>query len=106
MGEPDLVEGDDRGGLINIFDCIKDSMMDRVGRNNGVISRRSDLECTDRGVTIVINSCSRRMFDTMLLDLTLRVAIFDAIAGVEKLLRVRRTYVVRSTRFYLRVDNL
>ena len=43
MGDPDLVKGDDRGGFVNLLDCIKDSSMDRVGRNYGVISRRSDL---------------------------------------------------------------
>ena len=43
MGDPELIKGYDHGGVVNLFDCIKDSAMDRVGRYNGVIFRRTDL---------------------------------------------------------------
>ena len=88
MVDPELIKVNDHGGVVNIFDCIKDSAMDRVGRCNSVIFKRTDLEGTDRGVSVVINSCSRRMFDATLLVLTLGVPSLTTL-----LLGVGCTYV-------------
>ena len=94
MVEFGLFKSDDHGCVVDLLDCIKDSAMNRVDRGSGIIFGGTDFQCTDRGIAIICNSCSCRMFDSALLVLTLRVAVFDAIAGVRRLLRVGRTYVV------------
>ena len=105
MFDSELFEGYDHGCVVDLFDCIKDSAMNRVGYGSGIILGETEFKCIDRGVAIIVNSCSCRVFDATLLVLTLGVAVFDAIAKVGRLLGVGRTYVVHSTRFYLRVDS-
>ena len=45
------------------------------------------------------------MFDAVLVNLALDGTVFDAIAAFGKLREVERTYVVCSTRLYLRVNS-
>ena len=88
MFDSNLFKSDDHGCVVDLLDCIKDSAMNRVGRGSGIIFGWTDFQCTDRGVAIICNSCSCRMFDAALLVLTLGGAVFDAIAGIGRLLSV------------------
>ena len=91
MVEFGLSKSDDHGCVVNLLDCIKDSAMNRVDRGSGIIFGWTDFQGTDRGIAIVCDSCSCRMFNVALLVLTLGVAVFDAITGIGRLLRVGRT---------------